>query len=560
VRFGAGSLEVEESLRIVRDGAGNRLVRGLHLSGIPIGTAVVLRARTPASGTITATAATGAAERRAEGEDVSVRLTPDQHGKVVASLQSDLPPAGAAPPWEGKPRENPDPDAGSLDRPGYQAVAYPRPKSISGEDRIMPAAIAVHPRDGRVFVASLKTGELFVLNDPGGDAGSARFENYALGLFQDTFAMLAEADDLYVLHRRNLTRVADIDSDGLADRFGRVAGLPHGVADTYDYAYGLVRDRSGAFILSYAPHANAQLLGSGGVLRLVPGEDPREVARGLRNPLGWCNGPKGEVFFTDNQGEWVASNKLCHLVEGRFYGFPNPAQPPPIDRPAERPAVWVPYGWAHSINGVAYDNTAGRFGPFAGQFFLAELMFGGAIVRANVEWVNGQYQGACFPFWGRGLLGPVSLAFGPKGSLFVGGITEPGWMAQPDRGALFRIDFTGRTPFEIHSIHVRPRGFQVVFTMPVERGSASDPTSYRLERYRYEYTGAYGSPELDRTAVAVVRAAPSVDGQSVDLTTATLVKDRVYLLSAPGVRSVGGEKLVHPTGAYTLNEIPPARE
>jgi cytochrome c551/c552 len=560
VRFSAGPVDVEESLRIVRDDAGGRLVRELHLSGIPAGAAVVLRARVTASGTIAATAATGKSESRTEDDVVSVRLTPDQHGTVVASLRSALPPARTAPPWEGKPRDNPDPDPGSLERPGYRAVAFPRPKTVSGEDRIMPGAIAVHPRDGRVFVASLKTGELFVLNDPRGEGGSARFDNHVLGLFQDAFSMLAEEDALYVLHRRNLTRVVDRDGDGVAGRFDRVAGLPHGVADTYDYAYGLVRDRSGGFLLSYAPHANPQLTGSGGVLRLVPGQEPHEVAFGLRNPLGWCSGPEGEVFFTDNQGEWVATNKLCHLEEGRYYGFPNPAQKPDAGRPVERPTVWVPYGWARSINGIAYDQTGGRFGPFAGQFFLAELMFGGAIVRASVERVNGQYQGACFPFWGKGLLGPVCLAFDPKGHLFVGGITEPGWMAQPDRGAVFRIDFTGRTPFEMQSIHALPRGFRVDFTDSVEARSAADPGSFRLERYRYEYTEAYGSPELDRTAVAVERATPSADGSSVELTTPPLVKDRVYLLSAPGVRSVGGEFLVHPTGAYTMNEIPARRE
>ena len=68
--------------------------------------------------------------------------------------------------------------------------------------------------------------------------------------------------------------------------------------------------------------------------------------------------------------------------------------------------------------------------------------------------------------------------------------------------------------------------------------------------------GAYGSPELDRAAVAVERASVSADGLTVELTTSPLVKDRVYLLAAPGVRSAEKESLVHPTGAYTLNEIP----
>src|SRR5262249_31938314 len=154
------------------------------------------------------------------------------------------------------------------DRPGYRAIAYPRPKTVSGEDRVMPVALAIHPRDGRVYVASLKTGEVLALRDPDDDGRHARFENFGRGLFQDAYALHAEADALYVLHRRNLSRLRDTDGDGVADRFDRVAALPHGVVDTYDYAYGLVRDRDGGFVISYAPYANTGLPGSGGVLSL----------------------------------------------------------------------------------------------------------------------------------------------------------------------------------------------------------------------------------------------------------------------------------------------------
>jgi hypothetical protein len=279
------------------------------------------------------------------------------------------------------------------------------------------------------------------------------------------------------------------------------------------------------------------------------------VAFGFRNPLGWCQGPEGEVFFTDNQGEWVATNKLCHIVPGRFYGYPNPKQAHHARKPMAATTIWVPYDWAKSINGVAYD-SAGKFGPFAGQIFLAELMHGGAILRANVEKVNGVYQGACFPFWGRGLLGPLMLTFDAKGRLFVGSITTPGWMGQPDRGALFRLEYTGLTPFEIQSIHVRPQGFRLVFTRSVDAQTARQVASYQIDHHRYEYTGAYGSPEFDRTRLTIDRADVAADGRTVDLTTGPLIKGRVYLLAARGVRSPRGEVLVHPAGAYTLNEIP----
>lgn len=368
--------------------------------------------------------------------------------------------------------------------------------------------------------------------------------------------MVAESGALYVLHRRNLTKITDSDGDGKADRFDRVAALPHGVADTYDYGYGLNRDKTGAFVMTYAPYANHTMAGSGSLIRLLEGGKVEELAYGFRNPLGWVAGPDGDMYYTDNQGEWVATNKLCHIVQGRYYGFPNSQQKQHTQKPFGKTAVWVPYGWAHSINGVTVDATGGKFGPFAGQFFMAELMFGGAIIRASVEKVNGEMQGSCFPFWGKGLLGPVVLTFDPKGRLWVGSITEPGWMAQPDRGGVFRVDFTGDTPFEVRDIRVLRDGFRLNFTAPVDAKSAADPASYLGEHYRYEYTGAYGSPELDRTRAVIEKASVAADGLSVDLTLPPLVKDRVYLITAKGVKSAKGESLVHPQGAYTLNEIP----
>jgi glucose/arabinose dehydrogenase len=559
VQFASGEVEVSETLHLGTDRGKRRLLRDLRLTAIPAARSVELRSRVAASLAVEVEATSGTAKGSVAEGTFQALLVPDDQRTAAATIRYELPEPQSPPPAERIALADAGKIEGSLERPGYRAIAYPRPKTATGEDRIMPAALAIDPRDGRVFVATLKTGEIFVLHDPTGDGKKARFDNYTRGLFQEALAMHAEPDALYVLHRRNLTRIVDTDGDGVADQFERVAALPHGVADTYDYGYGLVRDKSGAFVFTYAPYANTHLPGSGSALRLVPGQKPQEVAFGFRNPLGWCLGPEGEIFFTDNQGEWVATNKLCHLEEGRFYGFPNSAQKQHTTRPPGKAAVWVPYGWARSINGVAYDDTGGKFGPFAGQFFLAELMFGGGIIRANVEKVNGAYQGACFPFWEQGLLGPLTLAFDPKGRLFVGGITEPGWMAQPDRGALFRIDFTGQVPLEMQSIHVLPRGFRIVFTEPVSQRTAADPASYRIEHYRYEYTGAYGSPELDRTRVAIERVEVAADGRRVDLITAGLVKDRVYLIQAAGVRSGKGDAPVHPAGAYTLNEIPPEK-
>ena len=445
-------------------------------------------------------------------------------------------------------------------RPGYRAIRYPMPQTAQGEDRVMPAALAVDPKSGRLYIASLKLGELFVLHDPHDNGQGAWYQDFARGLFQDAYSMLHDGQTLYLLHRRNLTRIFDLDGDGVADRFDRVAGLRQNVGNSYDWAYGLVRDKTGAFILSFAPYADTKNLpGMGGVVRLRPEPDgarTTEVAYGLRNAFGWATGPEGEVFFTDNQGDWVPANKLCHVIEGDNYGYPNPARPELAAKPPGPTAVWIPYDWAKSINGVTYDRTGGKFGPFAGQFFMAELMHGGGIIRASIEKVNGVYQGACFPFWGTGLLGPLVLDFDLNGRLFVGAITQPGWMAQPDRGALFRIEYTGATPFEIESIRVRPSGFRLVLTKTVRPDSAINPTAYSIEHYRYEFSGAYGSPELDRTPLAIKNIAVGDTATVIEITSAPLVTNRVYSISAAGIRSAAGEPLVHPIGVYTLNTVP----
>ncbi len=537
LQFGSVSVLAVERFSLVREGERRWLTRRVESHTLPAGAMLEYATSRPA----------------ATGGPTELRL----------ELPRTSPPAGAA---ETPSQEyrlativRPEPGEGSVDRPGYRAVRYPRPHTSSGEDLVMPVALAADPRGGRLFAASVKLGEIFSLDDPDDTGEHARFANFGGGLFQDAYSMHHDGDALYVLHRRNLTRVRDTDGDGAADSFDRVYELPHAVADEYDWAYGLARDRAGSFYFGYAPHGTHEQRGSGGVLRLTVGAgEPRveEVAFGLRNPFGWCIGPDDQLFVSDNQGEWVAANKLVHVSEGKFYGYPNRAQPQHADKLHGKAAIWVPYAWARSINGLAYDDTGGKFGPFAGQVFMAELMHGGGIVRASLEKVNGQYQGACFPFWGKGLLGPLALAFDPRGRLFVGGITEPSWMRQPDRGGLFRIDFTGETPFEIQSIQALPRGFRLIFTKPIDPASARRTESYGVEHFRYEYTAAYGSPELDRRRVALDQVELAPDRRSVDLTIDPHSTERVYMVSAAGVRSAAGESLVHPTGAYTLNEIP----
>ena len=118
-----------------------------------------------------------------------------------------------------------------------------------------------------------------------------------------------------------------------------------------------------------------------------------------------------------------------------------------------------------------------------------------------------------------------------------------------------RLVWTGRTPFEIHEMRVKPDGFELTFTEPVDQASAAAPTSYTLENYTYLYRADYGSPEVDKGNPTIHGITVAKDGLSVRLKT-DLVPGHIHELKLPGVRNRSGRRLLHPVGYYTLNTIP----
>jgi hypothetical protein len=310
----------------------------------------------------------------------------------------------------------------------------------------------------------------------------------------------------------------------------------------------------------------------------------KPFATGLRSPNGINFSPEGELFYADNQGEWVATNKLHHLNKGEFYGhqaglrwvkqspfaktledkYPSgmcydgqagkngvKGMPPHVP-----PCIWFPYGrMGQSASEPIWDTTGGKFGPFAGQCFVGDQTKSN-VMRVYLEKIGGKYQGACFPFRSGGQCGINRLAFAPDGSLYAGQ-TNRGWgsLGGKDYG-LQRIVYTGVEPFEIHSMKLQPGGFDLTFTQPVDRAIAEKLASYSLVSFTYYYWPTYGSPEVDRQTENIVKTQVGADGKTVSLSVVNLRPGRVYELRPEGVRSAGGEPLVHPEGYYTLNQLP----
>jgi hypothetical protein len=121
---------------------------------------------------------------------------------------------------------------------------------------------------------------------------------------------------------------------------------------------------------------------------------------------------------------------------------------------------------------------------------------------------------------------------------------------------LERLNWTGKTPFEIHEMRAKPDGFELTFTEPVNRESAANIESYKLQTYTYIFQSAYGSPEVDFTTPTIKSATVADDNKSVRLIIDGLQEGHIHELVSAGVKSANDLPLLHKEAYYTLNRIP----
>lgn len=436
---------------------------------------------------------------------------------------------------------------------------------------------------GDVLAAATRRGEIWLVDHACGprlDPERVRFTRFAAGL-HEPLGLAWRDGSLWVTQRGELSRLTDLDGDRRADDFETVSS-GWGINGNYhEYAFGSKPDRNGDIwiVLCLTGSFTSESAFRGWCLRVTPDGETIPTASGIRSPGGIGANAAGDMFFCDNQGPWNGSSSLKHLAVGSFQGHPagnewyrlteaiGPRPPDPRDGSriaVERrripqlvpPAVVLPHGkLGQSPSGIACDTTEGRFGPFAGQLFIGEQTYS-EVQRIWLEKVRGVYQGVAFPFLRGFASGNVAMLMTPGGVLFVGG-TDRGWTARGGRRyALQRVDWTGRTPFEVLTMSARHDGFELTFTQDVDEASAGDPSSYTMTAYTYIYRAKYGSPIVDAATPRITAALVSADRRRVRLRVEGLVKGHVHELHLDGVRSAAGEDVLHPVAFYTLNEIP----
>ncbi|PKA96922.1 sulfocyanin SoxE-like protein [Flavobacteriaceae bacterium MAR_2009_75] len=429
---------------------------------------------------------------------------------------------------------------------------------------------------------STRRGELWVIDQP--YSKKPKYSLFAHGM-HEALGLNYKDDSFYLTQRGELTKLTDKNNDGKADIFKTIYAWPLS-GNYHDYSYGPKFTDDGDMLvtlnLSWIGHGASLVKWRGWLLKISPDGGMEPIATGLRSPSGFVMNAAGDVFYSENQGDWVGSGRITHLEKGDFAGNPEglvwTGEPnSPLDLKMEDveeqsglnmyeyakklpelkvPAIWLP----HTILGIStsdmvFDETNGKFGPFENQMFVGDQGHS-KIMRVFMEKVNGVYQGAVFPFVEGFSSGILRMLWGSDNSMFVG-MTSRGWASTGKKMyGLQRLVWNGKVPFEMKTIKALDNGFLIEFTKPINKKMAADANNYNITTFNYLYHNTYGSPIVDQRKAEVPEVQVSQDGLSVRLKINGMRLGYIHQVKLPFLKSQTGEKLLHDTGYYTLNQVP----
>lgn len=459
--------------------------------------------------------------------------------------------------------------------------------------------------DGNLAIAT-RRGDVYIVENP--TSPKPYFRKFASGL-HELLGIAYKNGSLYVAQRGELTRLQDANMDGKADIFETIYAWPLS-GNYHEYSYGPKIAPDGSFFVTLN-------LGFGDVwwsgTSFVPWrgwalhifEDGRMEpwATGLRSPCG-ISMIDGELFYTDNQGDWMGSGSIMPVKKGAFLGNPgglvwtnmpnsplkltqeaifskvNPriefsedgrrAKPENIEKESfktladikkdvpelQMPAVWLPHGVLGISNSEIVKIPKGVFGPFEEQLLVGD-QGQSKISRVFMEKVKGELQGCAWDFRSGFQSGVLRMSWANDGSLFVGE-TNRGWGSAGEANeGMQRLYWNSFMPFEMKTVKAMPDGFEIEFTKPIDKKKAANLSSYLVESFNYKYTPVYGSPPVNLKKCPVKGVKVSEDGLTVRIIVGDLRQYYIHKISLDGIRDQDSSySLVHSTAYYTLNNIP----
>ncbi|MBK7645450.1 MAG: DUF1080 domain-containing protein [Planctomycetes bacterium] len=428
--------------------------------------------------------------------------------------------------------------------------------------------------DGRLAL-STRRGQVWIVDNPlAADPKDAHFQLFAEGL-QEGLGLNVVDGEIYVVQRSELSRLRDTDHDGVCDTIETVCNS-WGVSGNYhEFAYGLPNDAEGNFYVSLNLgftdpkwwHGRSLAPYRGWIVQISKSGKLSPYAYGFRSPCGLGMDDTGHLLLTDNQGDWEPVCPLYYVKPDAFHGAPAslewtpqyqetkavPSLTNPPDMPRVAPALWMPYGWTRSTGDMCTIPRDGKFGPFGGQLALAE-MTNGLVLRADLEDVRGQMQGACMLLRQR-IGSAIRVHFASDGTLFTG-LTNRGWGGLGPSAGVARVRWNGKTPFEIEHVHLVQDGFELALSEPLAPSWKPDPADVIATQYHYDWWWEYGSPERGTRMLTGTTLETSADRKQLVVHFSDLAAGEVAKVKLSGLVSASGQALLHDEFAYTVNQLP----
>ena len=456
------------------------------------------------------------------------------------------------------------------------------------------------------LAVTTRRGDIFIVENP--TSRSPHFRKFASGL-HEVLGVDYKNGALYCVQRGELTKLIDRNMDGRADVYETIYAWPLS-GNYHEYSFGPKIAPDGSFFVTLNLgfpddwwHPKSMVPWRGWALRIQEDGTMEPWATGLRSPCG-ISMIDGELYYTDNQGDWVASGSIMPLNKGTFAGHPaglvwdtaanspvkvkqeqifskisqrlefdhegRPVKPQNIVNEKfmtkadmkkfipelQMPLVWLPHGVLGISTSEIVKIPEGVFGPFEGQLLIGDQGQSN-LTRVFLEKVNGELQGAAWLFRTGFQSGTVRLSWGKDGSLFVGE-TNRGWGSIGDANqGLQRLVWNNRLPFEMRTVKAMPDGFEIEFTKPVDKKYANDIASYSVSSFTYKYHAVYGSPEVNSLKHRIKGVKVSADGMRARVVVENLRENYIHIITLDGIRDKeNAYSLIHPTAYYTLNNIP----
>ena len=355
--------------------------------------------------------------------------------------------------------------------------------------------------------AAVSTWDGCVWRIDGITTGQVKWRRIATGLFQP-LGLKIHRGEIYVTCRDQIARLVDHNKDGEVD-FVEAFNSDHMVTTHWhEFTSGLVVDQKGYFYYTKAGRHSSPFLvpHHGTCIQVDPdGKASRVVATGFRATNGLGITSKGEIFMSDQEGNWKPENTINLIkpdaANPQFFGFTlgyhQLGERAKDDQYMTKPVLWVNRDVDRSPAELLEVDSK-QWGGMDKELIAFSYGYG-KIFHVAMDEIDGQRQGAYIEVpirQGKNDYTSAGLMrgrFNPNdGQLYTCGLSD--WASsRTDPGGLYRVRYTGKPTYHPRSVKVFENGLRLDFADPIK---GVDDKKSSLIHWDMVRSSMYGMREL----------------------------------------------------------------